>query len=361
MASASGPRSCYIGRVQDVPGISADRVSAFFRTQVPGGDTPLRFELLSGGRSNLTFLVHGGDRTWVLRRPPLAHVIPTAHDMAREYRVLSALDGSGVPAPRPIALCEDPAVNDAVFYVMQHRPGVVLHDGIPAGYAAAAADRGRMASALIDTLVRLHAVDWRAVGLGEFGRPDGYLERQVRRWATQWERNKVAELSAVDTLLRRLAAAVPPSPPPTIVHGDFRLGNVALDPADPGRIVAVFDWEMATIGDPLADLGYTLMYWPEAGEPLPSAIPPITNQPGFPPRRALIEAYARGSGRDVDHVDFYVVLAFTKLAVIAEGILKRLSMGTDPSTLDPALRAAEPLAERALAIADASSDARLRG
>ena len=348
--------------MEDIPGIRVDRVAAFFRERVPGGDTALRFELISGGRSNLTYLVHGDGRTWVLRRPPLGHVLPTAHDMAREFRVLAALAGTDVPAPRPIALCEDTTVNDAVFYVMDHRPGVVLHDGLPPGFADGAAERHRMASALVDTLVKLHAVDWRAVGLEGFGRPEGYLERQVRRWATQWQGNKTADLPAVDTLLRRLAAAVPASPAPTIVHGDFRLGNMALDPGDPGRVVAVFDWEMATIGDPLADLGYTLMYWPEPGEPVPAAIPPITNQPGFPPRAFLVEEYARRSGRDVDHVDFYLVLAFTKLAVIAEGILKRFQLGQDAGTSGGfALRAAAPLAERALAIADASADPRLRG
>jgi aminoglycoside phosphotransferase (APT) family kinase protein len=318
--------------------------------------------LISGGRSNLTYLVEGGGHSWVLRRPPLGHVLPTAHDMAREYRVLAALAPTDVPAPRPVALCEDPSVNDAVFYVMDYRPGVVLHDSLPAGFAEDAASRRRIASALIETLVRLHAVDYRAVGLEGFGKPDGYLARQVKRWATQWEGNKTAELPAIDELLRRLAAAVPTSPAPTIVHGDYRLGNMALDADDPGRVVAVFDWEMATLGDPLADLGYTLMYWPEPGEPVPSAVMPISTLPGFPPRATLIEEYARRSGRDVDHVDFYLVLAFTKLAVIAEGIFKRFTMGKDAGTSgDFSLRAATPLAERALAIADAASDRRLRG
>jgi aminoglycoside phosphotransferase (APT) family kinase protein len=345
----------------DVPGIRADAVTTFFRTHVPGGDVPLSFELISGGRSNLTYLVRGGDRTWVLRRPPLGHVLPTAHDMAREFRVLSALAGTDVPAPRPIALCEDVAVNDAVFYVMDHRPGVVLDESLPPGFADDPAARHRMASALIETLVKLHAVDYRAVGLESFGKPDGYLARQVKRWATQWEGNKTAELPAIDTLLRRLAAAVPSSPASTIVHGDYRLGNMALDPDDPGRVVAVFDWEMATLGDPLADLGYTLMYWPEPGDPVPVGVKPITAQPGFPPRATLIEEYAKRSGRDVDHVDFYLVLAFTKLAVIAEGIFKRFTLGKDAGASgDFSLRAAAALAERALAIADESSDPRLR-
>jgi aminoglycoside phosphotransferase (APT) family kinase protein len=346
----------------DVPGIRADAVASFFRTHVPGGDVPLSFELISGGRSNLTYRVHGGGTTWVLRRPPLGHVLPTAHDMAREYRVLAALAPTDVPAPRPVALCEDVAVNDAVFYVMDYRPGVILHDSLPAGFAGDAASRGRIAAALIETLVRLHAVDYRAVGLEGFGKPDGYLARQVKRWATQWEGNKTAELPAIEELLRRLAASVPTSPAPTIVHGDYRLGNMALDPHDPGRVVAVFDWEMATLGDPLADLGYTLMYWPEPGEPVPSAVMPISTLPGFPPRATLIQEYARRSGRGVDHVDFYLVLAFTKLAVIAEGIFKRFTMGKDAGTSgDFSLRAAAPLAERALAIAGAASDPRLRG
>ncbi len=347
--------------MSDVPGIDAARVAGFFAAHVPGGDVPLGFELISGGRSNLTYLVRGGGREWVLRRPPLGHVLATAHDMAREHRVLAALADTDVPVARPLALCEDATVNGAPFYVMEYRPGVVVHDRLPAGYAERPEDRRRIGAALVSTLARLHAIDFAAVGLGDFGRPDGYLERQVRRWATQWEGNKTSELPIVDALLARLGRALPTSPAPTIVHGDYRLGNVALDPADPGRIVAVFDWEMATLGDPLADLGYLLIYWSEPGDaPLAGAFSTATAAPGFPSRAEMVEEYARRSGRAVDAVDFYQVLALTKLAVISEGIYKRHTIGKDVGATSPALRVTAALAERAQAIADASRDARLR-
>jgi aminoglycoside phosphotransferase (APT) family kinase protein len=344
-------------------GIHVERVSRFLRERLPECAPPFAFELISGGRSNLTYLVRDASgRTWVLRRPPLGHVLPTAHDMAREFRVLSGLAGTEVPAPRPLALCEDAAVNEMPFYVMTHCPGVVPGEGLPPGFAARPDERRRMGLALVDTLVRLHAVDIDAVGLTGLGRPDGYLERQVRRWSQQWERSRTAPLAEIDELLRRLAAALPASPAPTIVHGDYRLGNMAFDPADPGRVVAVFDWEMATLGDPLADLGYTLIYWKQAGDPTYTRLPLFTDLPGFPTRAEIVEAYAKRSGRDVAHADFYQVLALTKLAVISEGIYARHKAG---KTLGPGFdamrREAEPLAARALELAAASSDPSLRG
>jgi aminoglycoside phosphotransferase (APT) family kinase protein len=342
--------------VSDVPGIHAEQVARFFAAHVPGGDGPLAFRLIAGGRSNLTYLVEGGGQQWVLRRPPLGHVLATAHDMAREHRVLSALAPTDVPVARPIALCEDPTVNDAPFYVMEYRPGVVVHEALPPGFAAREDDRRRLSHALVDTLVGLHAVDVAAVGLGDFGRPDGYLARQVRRWATQWTGNPV-----VDECLRRLARAVPDSPAPTIVHGDYRLGNVCLDPADPGRIVAVFDWEMATLGDPLADLGYLLIYWTDPGDAaLAAAFSTVTAAPGFLRRADVVARYAQATGRDVGAIDFYRVLALTKLAIISEGIYKRHVMGRTVGDV-PASRVTEALAGRALAIADAARDTRLHG
>jgi aminoglycoside phosphotransferase (APT) family kinase protein len=348
----------------EVPrGIHAENVTRFLREQVPGARAPFAFELISGGRSNLTYLVRDAQgATFVLRRPPLGHVLPTAHDMAREFRVLRGLAGTDVPAPRPLALCEDASVNEMAFYVMTHCPGVVPSEGLPAGFAATPDERRRMGQALVDTLVRLHAVDFRAAGLSELGRPDGYLERQVRRWSQQWERSRTAPLPEVEELLRRLAAALPPSPAPAVVHGDYRLGNMAFAPADPGRVVAVFDWEMATLGDPLADLGYTLIYWKDPGDPDYTRLPLFTDQPGFPRRAEIAEAYAKQSGRDVAHVDFYQVLALTKLAVISEGIYARHLQG---KTLGPGFeqmrREAENLARRALELADAAPEARLRG
>jgi aminoglycoside phosphotransferase (APT) family kinase protein len=348
------------------PGIQLENVTRFFRDRVPGGDAPLRFELISGGRSNLTYRVAMGERSVALRRPPLGHVLPTAHDMRREYRVLSALADSEVPVPRPIALCEDASVNDHPFYVMEYRPGVVLQNRLPHGYLDSEADRARTSYALVATLVALHRIDVEQAGLADFGRADGYLERQVQRWKKQWDANRTAPLPEIDTLLERLGRALPAHSDAALVHGDYRLGNVALDPGDPGRVVAVYDWEMATLGDPLADLGYTLIYWFEVGDPLPPGsieeVGAVTAHPGFLTRRELAEAYATESGRDVAQIDFYQVLALTKLAVISEGILKRFQLGkTAGAGFEKMNRAAVSLAARALAIAQASDDARLRG
>ncbi len=351
--------------MKEIAGIRRDSVARFFREQVPGGDGDLDFELISGGKSNLTYKVRSGHHTWVLRRPPLGHVLPTAHDMKREFRVLHALRDTDVPTPRTIALCEDPAVNEMPFYVMDYTPGVVLADALPAGFAEKTEDRRRASLALVDALVALHSVDSASVGLGDFGRPAGYLERQVRRWTQQWERSKTDELPAVDALLGRLSNALPTSPTPSIVHGDYRFGNMALDPADPGHIHAIFDWEMSTLGDPLSDLGYTLIYWAEPGEDDVTGgltASAVTAQPGFLSRAEVIDAYATRSGRDVSAIDFYQVLALTKLAVISEGIYARYLQGkTFGEGFTGMQRAADDIARRATEIAQASPDPRLRG
>ena len=341
-------------------GIDAEAVAKFFAAHVEGGDAPLSFSFLSGGRSNLTYRVDGGGRSWVLRRPPLGHVLPTAHDMAREHRVLTALRDTGLPVPRTRALCTDESVNGAPFYVMDFVPGVVIEEEMPAGYAAAPAERRRMGAALMKTMAALHAVDWRAVGLADFGRPDGYLARQVRRWSEQWERSKTSEVPLIRELIRRLEASLPEAPVSTLVHGDWRLGNVALDPADPGRIVAIFDWEMATLGDPLADVGYTLVYWGEPedapGSRGPGRYASVTAAPGFMRRAELVAEYSRASGRDVTSVDFYEVLALYKLAVISEGAYGRWRAGqTAGEGFEHGERVSVPLCEAALAIAERSS------
>jgi aminoglycoside phosphotransferase (APT) family kinase protein len=353
-----------VPRVSGIPGIHQDRVTRFLLERVPGATVPVEFALISGGRSNLTYRVRAGARTYALRRPPLGHVIATAHDMKREFRVLAALADTAVPVPRPLALCEDASVNDAPFYVMEFRDGVVLQDRVPEGFLRGPDDGRRISQALVDTLATLHAVDYRAVGLADFGRPDGYLERQVARWSKQWEANRTAPLPEIEELLARLARALPASPPATIVHGDYRLGNMALDRNDPGRVAAIFDWEMATIGDPLADLGYTLIYWTEAGEQSAGGVEAtaVTARPGFFTRAELIEAYAKASGRDLSSVDFYQVLALTKLAVISEGIYKRFTLGkTVGADFEGLKRMTEPLARRALDIADRAGDTRMRG
>jgi aminoglycoside phosphotransferase (APT) family kinase protein len=348
------------------PGINYERVSRFFAENVPGANTELRFELLSGGRSNLTYKVIAPDRVWVMRRPPLGHVLPTAHDMAREYRVLTGLNDTDVPAPRTFALCEDPEVNEYPFYVMEYKEGVIVGERLPPGYAATPDERRRMSLALIDALVKLHAVDYNAVGLGDFGRPEGYLERQVRRWSEQWERSKTRELPEIDELIRRLNASIPESPAPTIVHGDYRLGNMMLNPNDPGKVEAILDWEMATLGDPLADLGYTFIFWGQSDDPPERlearSISALTAQEGFLTRDELAAEYARRSGRSTEFIHFYEVLAYYKLAVITEGIWARHLQGkTVGEGFEGYGQTTVNLVHQALAVAGESTDPRMRG
>ena len=308
-------------------GVDLERLRPYFLAHVDGAhDAPLTATLIAGGRSNLTYAVSDGTHTWVLRRPPLGHVLPTAHDMAREYRVMSALAATDVPVPHTLALCEDTDVNDAPFYIMELVEGVIYRDG-EALSGLGADDARRVSEVLVDVLAAIHAVDYQAVGLGEFGRPEGFLERQVRRWVEQWERSKTRELPEVDELARRLRSALPISGPPTIVHGDYRLDNTMMATDDPGRIVAVLDWEMSTLGDPLADLGLFLLYWGRADAQVIATGEAIGSQPGFLTRDEIVERYARVSGRPVDELDWYQVFAAYKLAIIVEGINARYQMG----------------------------------
>ncbi|MGZ8765500.1 MAG: phosphotransferase family protein [Acidimicrobiia bacterium] len=346
----------------DHEGIDLDKLRPYFAQHVPGAaDRPLRAELIAGGRSNLTYGVTDGEHRWVLRRPPLGHVLPTAHDMGREYRVLAALAPTDVPVPRVFAFCEDTDVNGAPFYVMDRVDGVILRDS--AGLAQLTPETARACSEeLVDVLASIHTVDYEAVGLGEFGRPAGFLERQVRRWGEQWERSKTREQPAVEELGRRLRAALPESGPPSIVHGDYRLDNTMLAPDDLGKVVAVLDWEMSTLGDPLADLGLFLLYW---GSPTAQNVAtgePIGTRPGFLSRDEVVARYADRSGRNVDQLDWYLVFASYKLAIIVEGINARIRMG---KTLGEGFTESDALVmglvEGALAEANRSSIAALRG
>ena len=347
-------------------GIDYKGVSRYFATHVPGGSAPLDVALISGGKSNLTYKVSTSGRAWVLRRPPLGHVLPTAHDMAREYRVISALEGTGVPVPRTVALCEDTAINGAPFYVMDFVDGLIIGEELPAGAATTLGEREAISRGLIETLVKLHAVDYEAVGLRDFGRPDGYLERQVRRWSEQWDRSETRPLPEIRELMRRLRNAIPQSPPPTIVHGDYRLGNMILDATNQGRVRAILDWEMCTLGDPLSDLGYTLGYWGNIGDdPSFGAASPaaqITRQPGFFTRAELVAYYGKLSGRDVSNVEYYQVLATYKLAVICEGIHARFLAGeTVGDGFEGYGERTEMLVRAAMRIADGAADSRMRG
>jgi aminoglycoside phosphotransferase (APT) family kinase protein len=344
------------------PGVDLARLQPWFAAHVEGAaGGPLHAALISGGRSNLTYSVGDDGHEWVLRRPPLGHVLPTAHDMAREYTVLSALAGTDVPVPRTLAFCDDNAVNDAPFYVMEKVDGVILRTP-PELERLSADDARRCSEALIDVLVAIHAVDYRAAGLEGFGHPDGYVERQVRRWGEQWERSKSRDLPAIEELARRLRAALPASPAPTIVHGDYRLDNTMLATDDPGRIVAVLDWEMATLGDPLSDLGLFLVYWGRDQSNLAGADPAMAPGTGFLTREEVAQRYASKSGRDVSQLDFYEMLASYKLAIILEGIHARYLMGkTVGDGFDHIGTMVESIATAALDAASRSDIPALRG
>jgi aminoglycoside phosphotransferase (APT) family kinase protein len=310
-----------------VPGIDLDGVTGWFREHVPGARPPLEVRLIAGGRSNLTYrVVDAAGAAWVLRRPPLHGVLPSAHDMGREHRVISALAGTPVPVPATFGLCQDEAVTGAPFYVMAYVDGIVPRDEATVAASLDEPARAAAADSLVDALVALHEVDPDQVGLGELGRRSGYLERQLARWQRQLSQSRTRPLPALDEAHRRLAANLPAQVGPArIVHGDFRLDNVVLSPA--GQVLAVLDWELCTLGDPLADVGLLLVYWAEPGDQtLPLGTAP-TVMPGFPDRAALTEAYATRSGRDLSQLDLYVAFASWKLAVILEGVVARHAGG----------------------------------
>ena len=341
-------------------GVDLVRLQPWFARHVEDAeDAPLEAELIAGGRSNLTYAITQGSRTWVLRRPPLGHVVATAHDMGREHRVISALADSTVPVPRAFAFCDDTNVSDAPFYVMERVDGQILRT-LEEMAALSPDDPGRISNDLVDVLARLHAVDYESVGLGDFGRPDGFLARNVARWGKQWEANKTRELPTLDEVARRLGVALPESGPPAIVHGDYRLDNTMLANDDPGRIVAVLDWEMSTLGDPLTDLGLFLVYWGGDAGPAIASGAGIATVPGFLSRDAIVERYAEQSGRSVERLDFYLVFAMYKLAVILEGINARFLMG---KTLGEGFGAmgemVGQLVDSALQVADGSADTAL--
>lgn len=299
-------------------------LEAYLRHELPGLlQGRLTAELVAGGRSNLTYVLADGTTRWVLRRPPLGHVLTTAHDMAREHRLLTALSGTAVPVPRPLLLA-DAEVLGAPFYVMEFADGVVLRersdlDRLTAGEATA------LAQQLIEVLAELHAIDPERVGLADLGRPDGYLARQLDRWARQLESSHTRDLPELERLGRRLAGRLPSGSQACLVHGDYRLDNVVVSPT--GRVVAVLDWEMATQGDPLADLASTVIWW-DGLKGLDSPVAAVPGDvPGFPTREYLISAYQKETGRDLTELPWYVGFAYYKVAAIFEGIHYRSQQG----------------------------------
>ncbi len=310
-----------------LPGLDQQALESYLHRSSPGTLAgPLTAHLVAGGKSNLTYVLGDGSSRWVLRRPPLGHVLETAHDMAREYRVMSALEGTDVPVPQMVTLRADPEVPGAPFYVMSFVEGTIsLPEEQLAQVAPAAAER--LADDLVDVLARLHAIDPAAVGLGDLGRPDGYLERQVRRWGKQLASSRSRQVPGLDALGARLAGSVPISRSSGLVHGDYKLDNVVVAPAD-GGIVAVLDWEMATLGDPLMDLVNVVGWWDGIrdafGKPT-SAAP--ADQPAFPPSTRLQDRYASATHADLDDLPWYTGLFCYKLAAIFEGIYFRETRG----------------------------------
>ncbi|MFJ3585491.1 phosphotransferase family protein [Streptomyces sp. NPDC090127] len=306
------------------PGLDPEQLRRFLDRERPGlVRGPLDARLIEGGRSNLTYVVSDGTDRWVVRRPPLGHVLATAHDMRREHRVISALHTTAVPVPGTVLLCEDDSVLGAPFYVMEFVEGTPYRSA--GQLAPLGPERTRAAVlGLVDTLVELHAVDPEAVGLGDFGRPEGFLDRQLRRWGKQLDASRNRELGGIDELHAALGRSLPASPAPTVVHGDYRLDNVLIGADD--RINAVLDWEMSTLGDPLTDLGLLAMYSAKLDLPH-SPVSTTAGAAGHPDPAELIERYAARSGRDTSAISWYTAFAWFKLAVILEGIHYRYTLG----------------------------------
>ncbi|EME63090.1 hypothetical protein G352_15575 [Rhodococcus ruber BKS 20-38] len=344
-----------------VAGLDLDALAAHLQRVLDGGVSgALTASLIGGGRSNPTYRLADDEHVWVLRRPPYGHVLPSAHDMRREFTVIDALGGTSVPVPRAVHLCEDESILGATFYLME------LVDGVAVGTVDQASaltpdERRRLGFSLADTLAALHDIDPGTVGLGSFGRPDGYLERQLGRWAKQWEASRRVDRPEVAVLLDKLRHALPQTRYPGIVHGDVKLDNVLATPQDRGHIAAVLDWEMATLGDTLADVGIMLSFWD-----VPGATPnPITRGlatlDGFPTRAELLERYADARGIDLADIDWYIVFADFKIAVILEGIGARHERGeTVGAGFDGIADMVGPLLRRALDLAATSALPSLR-
>ena len=305
---------------------------------IPGeslDEASIEIEQFPGGHSNLTYLVRLGGREFVLRRPPFGPVAPTAHDMPREYRLLTAVHPLFSLAPQPYLLCENKSVIGVPFYLMERRHGLVIRRETPIEIGHDLDLRRRVGEGMVDTLARLHSVDIYSSGLINIGKPVGFVTRQVKGWSERWQRSKTSELPEIDRVIQWLADRLPPEPDPeigraaTLVHNDFKLDNVMLDPKDPARVAAVLDWEMCTVGDPLVDVGIFLCYWAMKGDPEArrESISPVTTEPGWISRQEVVQRYAEKSGRDLSGIAFYEVFALFKTAVVLQQIYYRYVKG----------------------------------
>jgi len=331
-------------------GINAEPVSQWLSANVAGSVAPFHFDLIAGGHSNLTFSVtDSADNHYVLRRPPLSHALASAHDMGREHKVISALQNTKVPVAPALAMCTDVSINDAPFYVMGFVDGHIVRDPEIASRVLTPATRLQASNSLVDTMAAIHAVDPVAVGLGDLGRHDGYIERQLKRWYGQWNASKTRDLEAIDRVHDGLLKHLPVQGPATIVHGDYRLDNCMIN--DNGDIIAVLDWELCTLGDPLADLGLLMVYWSGPTDEPSGTTFGTTTAEGFLNRAQLAERYAKVSGRDISHLDYYVAFAYWKLACIIEGVYARYISGAmgehDSSAFEPFKLQVEASAQKA--------------
>lgn len=317
-------------KVREGEELDLARVEQYLRKHIEGlpeGDLEVR--QFPSGASNLTYLLKISDWEGVLRRPPLGPIPPKAHDMGRESGILSKLNAAFPLAPKPYFFCEDESVIGAPFYVMERREGAVIDDTFPEGTEVTEELCRGISRTVADTLVRLHAVDPWEAGLGDLGRPEGFLERQTHGWISRYDKAKTEEIAEVGPLTEWLAKDIPESPPPTIIHNDYKLNNLILDPSDLTSVRAVLDWEMTTVGDPLFDLAVSLTYWVEPGdsEDLKQVLPTVTDAPGFMTRREFIDYYAQQSGRDLSDMHWYVVFGYFKLAGILQQIYARWHNG----------------------------------
>ncbi|MEY2424698.1 MAG: hypothetical protein QOI61_270 [Actinomycetota bacterium] len=315
--------------MSDPTGINVDGVTKWFAEHVPEATAPFDFDLVAGGRSNLTFgVTDANGRKWVLRRPPMSHVLASAHDMGREHRLIAALGPTPVPVPKAVGLCTDDEVNGAPFYVMEFVEGTIVRDPATAEKLFTREQRRHTGEDIVDTLAAIHAVDLTEVGLDDLARHEGYIERQLKRWHTQFQASaaqNTREVPVIDEMHDFLASRIPEQGRAAIVHGDYRLDNCMIG-AD-GSVAAVLDWELCTLGDPLADMGLLMVYWNEAGDSS-SALPTSpTAVDGYPTRAELKARYAEQTGRDVAELDFYVSFGYWKLACILEGVFARYAHG----------------------------------
>jgi aminoglycoside phosphotransferase (APT) family kinase protein len=313
--------------------LDRDAVSAYLTGRLEGAGRPLRIRQFGGGHANLTYLLCFGEGEeaieYVLRRPPVGPVAATSHDMRREYRALSVLYKAFPLAPRAYLYCDDASVIGADFLVMERRRGVVVRGVVPAEYGGGDDPdlNRRLSQVVIDVLSDFHAVDPVPLGLHQLGKPEGFMERQVRGWTQRYERARTGDIPAAEDVAKWLVDALPESPPATLLHNDWRLDNMALDPADPGRCVAVYDWDMCTVGDPFADVGTVFASWANPGEAGFGATPMPTHLPGWSTREEALERYAKRSGRDVSGFDYYLVFGIFKMAVVLQQIYYRYARG----------------------------------